>query len=124
MKRIDELQSGPVQIHLSMFSIVQGDRCCRLSMALASESLRQPLPRLAIGSRLRAARPETLRNAMRDQPSHRGTTGVVGAEHLSQEHPECHEWCENSVVPACANRRECLRGTSAVSTSVNGKFPS
>src|SRR6516162_6532505 len=46
---------------------------------------------------------------MRNQPGHRGTAGLVGAEHLSQEHPECHQWREDSVVPACANRRECLR---------------
>src|SRR6516165_2488889 len=46
---------------------------------------------------------------MRNQPSHRGTAGVVGAQNLSQEHPECHEWREDSVVPACANRSECLR---------------
>jgi hypothetical protein len=46
---------------------------------------------------------------MCNQPGHRGTAGVVGAENLSQEHPERYEWREDSVVPACANRRECLR---------------
>jgi len=46
---------------------------------------------------------------MCNQPGHRGTARGVGAEHLSQEHPECHEWREDSVVPAYANRRECLR---------------
>ena len=46
---------------------------------------------------------------MGNQPSHRGTAGGVGAEHLSQEHPKCHESREDSVVPTCANRGECLR---------------
>jgi hypothetical protein len=46
---------------------------------------------------------------MGNQPSHGGSAGLVRAEHLSQEHPERHEWREDSVVPACANRRECLR---------------
>jgi hypothetical protein len=46
---------------------------------------------------------------MRNQPGHRGTARGVGAEHLSQEHPERYEWREDRVVPACANRRECLR---------------
>ena len=46
---------------------------------------------------------------MCNQPGHRGTAGGVGAEHLSQEHPESHEWRVDAVVPACANRRECLR---------------
>jgi hypothetical protein len=46
---------------------------------------------------------------MSNQPGYRGTAGLVAAEHLSQEHPQCHEWREDSVVPACANRGECLR---------------
>jgi len=62
-----------------------------------------------MGPRLRAARSKTLRNAMRNQPGHRGTAGRVGAEHLSQEHPECHEWRVDAVVPACASRCKCLR---------------
>jgi hypothetical protein len=46
---------------------------------------------------------------MRDQPSHGGTAGVVGAENLPQKHPERYERREDSVVPACANCRKCLR---------------
>jgi hypothetical protein len=52
-----------------------------------AESLRQALSRLAVGSGLGTTRPVSLRDAMRNQPSHRASARVVGAEHLSQEDP-------------------------------------
>ena len=45
---------------------------------------------------------------MGDQPSDCGTAGVVGAEHLSQEHPERHKWREDSVVPTYPDRLQRL----------------
>jgi hypothetical protein len=45
---------------------------------------------------------------MRNQPGRCGTAGGVRTDHLSQEHPECHEWREDSVVPARADCLECL----------------
>ena len=46
---------------------------------------------------------------MGNQPSHCGSAGVVGAENLTQEHPERHEWREDSVIPADPDRLQRLR---------------
>src|SRR5207248_4527494 len=61
--------------------------------------LGQALARLAIGARLRAARPEPPRDAMRDQSGHRGATGLVGAADLAEEDPEGHQRREDAVLP-------------------------
>ena len=88
------------------------------------ESLRPPLRRLAIGSRVRVARPVTLRDSMGDQPSHRGTAGMVGAENLSEKIPERHERCEDPVLPDVPISVSACVTTSAESTFMNGKSPS
>jgi hypothetical protein len=48
-------------------------------------------------------------DAVSNKPGHRGTAGVVGAENLSQEHPERHDWREDSAFPADPDRLQRLR---------------
>ena len=63
------------------------------------EPLRQAFPGLAVGSGLRAAWLEPLRDTVRDQTSNRRAAGVIGTEHLVEEDPEGHQRREDPVVP-------------------------
>ena len=48
---------------------------------------------------IRRTRALSTRNAMGDQPGHGRSTGMVGAEDLTQENPERHQGCIDAVLP-------------------------
>src|SRR5262249_46248213 len=80
-------------------------RTSGLPRHVREERFGQTFSGLAVGAGLCRAGALSLCQAMGDQAGDGGTAGMVGAEDLSQENPECEQGGKDPVQPAAERRQ-------------------